>query len=76
MSIDISVFTGAGFFGDACRTYLVGDVNDAGRTLVERARQITLDTVRSCGPGASLTPLALIALRAAVANLCPKITAV
>eukprot|EP00501_MAST-03F_sp_TOSAG23-6_P002072 GSMAST32.ASY1.ANO1.2163.1 assembled CDS len=40
-----------GYFGDSCRTYLVGDVDEAGKKLVQRSRQMLWKAIAACGPG-------------------------
>ena len=50
INIDVTVFLG-GFHGDCSDTFLVGEVDEAGRTLVEVARAALAVGVEQCGPG-------------------------
>jgi methionyl aminopeptidase len=54
VKIDVSCYTENGFFGDNCRSYLVGEVDEAGRKLVQRTRQMLWKAVAECGPGREL----------------------
>lgn len=51
VSIDVSVFTKEGFFGDNCRTFLAGNVSDEDREFVEHARRAMWVGIRQCEPG-------------------------
>ena len=50
INIDVTVFLD-GFHGDCSDTFLVGEVDEAGRTLVEVARTALAVGVDQCGPG-------------------------
>ena len=50
INIDVTVFLD-GFHGDCSDTFLVGEVDEAGRTLVEVARAALAVGVDKCGPG-------------------------
>ena len=50
INIDVTVFLD-GFHGDCSDTFLVGEVDDAGRTLVEVARAALAVGVEQCRPG-------------------------
>ena len=39
-----------GFHADLSETYLVGNVDDAGRHLVEQARKCRDEAIKACGP--------------------------
>lgn len=54
VSIDISLYDASGYFGDSCRTWIVGGeeaIDEAGRDLVTRSREIMMDAIDVCGPG-------------------------
>lgn len=57
VSIDVSCYTREGFFGDNCRTYMVGDVDESGKLLVQRTRQMLWKAVAECGPGMQLSAI-------------------
>ena len=50
INIDVTVFLD-GFHGDCSDTFLVGEVDEAGRTLVEVAKTALAVGVDKCGPG-------------------------
>ncbi|XP_031550101.1 methionine aminopeptidase 1D, mitochondrial-like isoform X2 [Actinia tenebrosa] len=50
ISVDISVYYG-GVHGDLCETFLVGNVDDAGRKLVDISRKCLDSAICQCGPG-------------------------
>ena len=56
VSVDVTVFFD-GYHGDHCRTFLVGDVDDAGRNLVNAAERCRDAGVAVCGPGVSFTKI-------------------
>lgn len=60
--IQLQVFYN-GFHGDCCETYLVGDVDEAGRHLVEAARKCRDEAVAICAPG---VPFAAVGKNASV----------
>nr|XP_045614459.1 methionine aminopeptidase 1D, mitochondrial-like isoform X2 [Procambarus clarkii] len=50
VSVDVTVFYN-GYHGDCCETYLIGNVDEAGRHLVEAARRCRDAAVSICAPG-------------------------
>ncbi|XP_070509001.1 methionine aminopeptidase 1D, mitochondrial-like [Chironomus tepperi] len=50
INIDITVFY-EGFHGDTSRTFLVGNVNESGRYLVEHNQKALMKAIKICGPG-------------------------
>ncbi|KAF8165908.1 peptidase M24, structural domain-containing protein [Crassisporium funariophilum] len=50
INIDITVFLN-GYHGDTSQTFLVGDVDDSGRELVELTNQALDVSIAACGPG-------------------------
>lgn len=50
INIDITVFLD-GFHGDCSRTFLVGDVNDVGKKLVEENHKALMKAIEICAPG-------------------------
>ena len=50
VNIDITAYVG-GVHGDTNKTYLVGDVDEESRLLVERTREATLRAIRAVRPG-------------------------
>lgn len=50
MSIDVSCYVD-GYHGDNCRTFLVGDVSDEARELVDTTKRATDAAIALCGPG-------------------------
>ncbi|XP_068220223.1 methionine aminopeptidase 1D, mitochondrial-like [Palaemon carinicauda] len=50
VSVDITVFYN-GYHGDCCETYLIGNVDEAGRHLVNAARRCRDEAIAICGPG-------------------------
>jgi len=57
VSIDISLYTERGYFGDSCRTWGVGNMDDDGKRLIDVSKQITLDACAVCGPGVPFTAI-------------------
>ncbi len=56
VSIDISLYTKDGYFGDACRTWAVGEnVEQEALDLMNRSEEITMAAVEICGPGVAFT---------------------
>jgi len=56
VSIDISLYTKDGYFGDSCRTWAVGEnVEQEDLDLMRRSEEITLAAVEMCGPGVAFT---------------------
>lgn len=50
ISVDVTVFYN-GYHGDCCETYLIGNVDEAGRHLVNAARRCRDESIAICGPG-------------------------
>jgi len=50
VNIDITVFLD-GYHGDTSKTFLVGDVDDQGRDLVNTSLDAVESGIRACGPG-------------------------
>lgn len=50
INIDITVFFN-GFHGDTSRTFLVGNVNETGKYLVEHNQKALMKAIELCGPG-------------------------
>ncbi|XP_065206188.1 methionine aminopeptidase 1D, mitochondrial-like [Planococcus citri] len=50
ITIDVSVYLN-GYHGDGAETFLIGEVDDAGRRLVEGAREILYSAIECCRPG-------------------------
>jgi len=50
INIDITVFY-EGFHGDTSRTFLVGNVNESGRYLVEHNQKALMNAINICEPG-------------------------
>lgn len=50
INVDITVFVD-GFHGDCSRTFLVGNVNDKGRKLVEENEKALMKAIEICGAG-------------------------
>ena len=53
INIDITAFIN-GVHGDTDATYLVGDVDEESRLLVERTREAMMRAIRACAPGRAL----------------------
>ncbi|NUR85233.1 MAG: type I methionyl aminopeptidase [Nonomuraea sp.] len=53
VNVDITAFIG-GVHGDTDATYLVGDVDEESRLLVERTREATMRAIRAVAPGRQL----------------------
>lgn len=62
INIDVTVFLD-GFHGDCSDTFLVGEVDEAGQTLVEVARAALAVGVEQCGPGQKFSSIGNIAFR-------------
>jgi methionyl aminopeptidase len=54
INVDITVFLN-GKHGDCSKTYLVGNVDERGRYLVEVTKQSLDDAIKVCGPNQSLS---------------------
>eukprot|EP00750_Incisomonas_marina_P029282 INCI7090.1.p1 GENE.INCI7090.1~~INCI7090.1.p1 ORF type:complete len:328 (-),score=49.72 INCI7090.1:294-1277(-) len=65
VSIDVSVYTAAGFFGDNCRTYIAGVGSEEDVSLVEHTRRAMWAGIRACRPGVPLSDVGN-----AIANYC------
>jgi methionyl aminopeptidase len=50
VNIDVTVFYN-GYHGDCSRTFLVGNVDDRGRYLVNATEECLNEAIRCCGPG-------------------------
>ncbi|XP_064112882.1 methionine aminopeptidase 1D, mitochondrial-like isoform X2 [Macrobrachium nipponense] len=50
VSVDITVFSN-GYHGDCCETYLIGNVDEAGKHLVNAARRCRDEAIAICRPG-------------------------
>ncbi|KAL7642797.1 UNVERIFIED_CONTAM: hypothetical protein RMT77_006085 [Armadillidium vulgare] len=50
ISVDVTVYY-KGFHGDCCETFLVGNVDDKGKHLVNVAKQCRDSAINICGPG-------------------------
>ena len=57
VSIDISLYTSMGYFGDSCRTWGIGNMDEAGQRLIDKSREITLEACAVCGPGVPFTQI-------------------
>ncbi|XP_015214488.1 methionine aminopeptidase 1D, mitochondrial isoform X2 [Lepisosteus oculatus] len=53
INIDVTVYLN-GYHGDTSETFLVGNVDERGRVLVEAARRCRNDAIAACEPGAPL----------------------
>ncbi|KAJ8282439.1 hypothetical protein COCON_G00049580 [Conger conger] len=53
INIDVTVYL-EGYHGDTSETFLIGDVDEQGRRLVEAARRCRDEAIATCGPGAPL----------------------
>lgn len=51
VNVDVTVFTRAGYHGDSSRTFLVGNVDEKGRTLTQCAYDAMMRAVEACKPG-------------------------
>ncbi|EDO44113.1 predicted protein [Nematostella vectensis] len=56
LSVDISLFYG-GVHGDLCETFLVGNVDESGRRLVDICRQSLDEAISICGPGVRMSTI-------------------
>ena len=54
LNVDVSCYF-QGFHGDASRMFLVGDVDDEGRRLVDVTERATQAAINACGPGVDIT---------------------
>ena len=61
INIDVTVFLD-GFHGDCSDTFLVGEVDEAGRKLVEVARAALAVGVEQCGPGQRFSSIGNISI--------------
>jgi methionyl aminopeptidase len=50
INVDITVFLD-GFHGDCSRTFLVGNVNEVGKKLVEENHKALMEAIKICKPG-------------------------
>ncbi|KAK7696063.1 hypothetical protein QCA50_000705 [Cerrena zonata] len=50
VNIDITIYLN-GYHGDTSRTFLVGDVDEIGRSLVSVTESALSEAIRTCGPG-------------------------
>lgn len=53
INIDVTVYLD-GYHGDTSETFLVGQVDEVGRRLVETARRCRDEAISACKPGAQL----------------------
>ncbi|XP_053326477.1 methionine aminopeptidase 1D, mitochondrial isoform X2 [Spea bombifrons] len=73
INIDVTVYSG-GFHGDTSETFLVGNVDAAGRKLVEIARRCRDEAIAKCRPGAPVSAIGNTISRIAEENdlrVCP-----
>ncbi|XP_028283032.1 methionine aminopeptidase 1D, mitochondrial isoform X3 [Parambassis ranga] len=53
INVDVTVYLD-GYHGDTSETFLIGEVDEVGRRLVETARQCRDEAIAACKPGAEL----------------------
>src|SRR5690349_4147475 len=54
INVDVTAYIG-GVHGDTDATFLVGDVDEEARLLVERTREATMRGIRACAPGRQIS---------------------
>ncbi|KAK6485075.1 methionine aminopeptidase 1D [Huso huso] len=73
INIDVTVYLN-GYHGDTSETFLVGNVDEGGRNLVEVARRCRNEAITACEPGAPLSVIGNTVRQIALANglqVCP-----
>ncbi|XP_077993912.1 methionine aminopeptidase 1D, mitochondrial-like [Glandiceps talaboti] len=58
ISIDVTIYHD-GYHGDVSKTFLVGDVDEKGKSLVDTARRCRDEAIKVCKPGALLAEIGL-----------------
>ncbi|XP_063789534.1 methionine aminopeptidase 1D, mitochondrial isoform X2 [Pseudophryne corroboree] len=74
INIDVTVYSG-GHHGDTSETFLVGNVDEDGRKLVETARRCRDEAIAACKPGAPFSVIGNTISRIAAENnfqVCPQ----
>lgn len=67
VNVDVTSYIG-GFHGDSSRTFLVGNVDEAGRKLVEAASECLEAAVAICGPGVPFSEIGKVINKHATAR--------
>ena len=57
INVDVSVYHSNGFHGDCSQTFLVGDVDEVGRKLVDATHKSLLKAINICGHGQKLSAI-------------------